>query len=205
MKTSNKIIQLLKQHGELTAKELANELNLTTMGVRQHMLALEDDGNIAFEDKKAARGRPTRYWSLTTKSNEHFSDQHEELAVQLIESVQTIFGDAGMEKLISDREQKSLLQYSAILNRQITLLEKVQALAKIRCDEGYMATVEEDEGFYWLLENHCPICAAATKCLNFCRSELNLFQQLFSDFAVVSREEHIISGARRCAYKIMPH
>lgn len=59
----------------------------------------------------------------------------------------------------------------------------------------------------FLLENHCPICAAATKCLNFCRSELQLFQQLFADIAVVSREEHIIEGARRCAYKIeaIPH
>ncbi len=64
MKTNTKILQLLKQHGQLTAKELAVKLKLTTMGVRQHMLLLEQSGDINFEDKKAARGRPTRYWSL---------------------------------------------------------------------------------------------------------------------------------------------
>ena len=55
MKTSNKIIQLLKQHGELTAKELAAELGLTTMGVRQHMLSLEESDEICFEDKNGCR------------------------------------------------------------------------------------------------------------------------------------------------------
>ena len=59
-----------------------------------------------------------------------------------------------------------------------------------------------DDSVYWLLENHCPICAAASSCLNFCRSELNLFQTILADVATVSREEHIIEGARRCAYKV---
>ena len=202
MKTSNKIIQLLKQHGELTAKELAAELGLTTMGVRQHMLSLEESDEICFEDKKAVRGRPTRFWSLTTKSNIHFSDRHEELTVQLIESVKTVFGDDGLDKLINDREDKSLKKYQLTLKNKKSLLDKLTEIAKIRSEEGYMATIEEIDGYYWLFENHCPICAAATKCLNFCRSELNLFRTLLADTATITREEHIIEGARRCAYKV---
>ncbi len=77
-------------------------------------------------------------------------------------------------------------------------------LAKLRSDEGYMATVTVEDDIYWLLENHCPICAAATKCVNFCRSELQLFQHLFRDIALITREEHIVEGARRCAYKVVP-
>ena len=42
MKTHQRIIELLKTQGPLTAKALAQELNVTTMGVRQHMLALEE-------------------------------------------------------------------------------------------------------------------------------------------------------------------
>lgn len=223
-KTSEKILSLLKVEGALTAKVLASELGLTTMGVRQHLQALADDGDISFEDKKAVRGRPTRYWSLTAQSNSHFSDRHEELTVQLIDSVQVIFGDTGLEQLIAHREQASFVLYSDRLAGQPDLLGKLEALAELRSEEGYMATVMIGEdssviaddsqvigvsgdmanstSVYWLMENHCPICAAASKCLNFCRSELNLFQSLLAEMATVEREEHIIEGARRCAYKV---
>ncbi|NRD72628.1 transcriptional regulator [Shewanella sp. VB17] len=204
MKTSDRIIQLLKTQGPQTAKVLASELSLTTMGVRQHMQALEDDGDVSFEDIKASRGRPTRVWSLTLKSNSHFGDRHEELSVQLIDSVITVFGDSGLEKLIAHREEASLAQYQLRLQNEISLEGKVNALAELREAEGYMATVQIEKDHYWLLENHCPICAAASQCLNFCRSELNLFQTLLQEMATVSREEHIIQGARRCAYKIIP-
>ena len=204
MKTHNKIIELLKTQGSLTAKTLANELGLTTMGVRQHMLALEESGDVAFKDEKAPRGRPTRYWSLTEQTNSRFADRHDELTVQLIDSVIAVFGDDGLEKLIANREVSAMRTYGLALADRYGVLEKLTTLAKLRTDEGYMATVIEDQDNFWLIENHCPICAAATKCQNFCRSELQLFQSLLSDVAIVSREEHIIEGARRCAYKIIP-
>lgn len=204
MKTHDKIIQLLKTEGPLTAKILAGNLNLTTMGVRQHVQALEESGDLVFKDEKAARGRPTRYWSLTDKGNSRFADRHDDLTVQLLDSVIAIFGDEGLEKMISHRETTAMSNYRLALADRYGVEEKLQTLADLRTDEGYMATVEENEGIYWLMENHCPICAAATKCLDFCRSELHMFQTLMSDVATVSREEHIIDGARRCAYKVLP-
>jgi predicted ArsR family transcriptional regulator len=203
MKTTDKIIQLLKTQGALTAKEMAAELNLTTMGVRQQIQLLEDGGDVEFEDRKAPRGRPTRFWSLTPKSNSHFVNGHEELTVQLIDSVKSIFGDDGLDKLITHREKESLKLYSQTLTDKTGLAAKLKALAQLRSDEGYMATVVKDNATtYWLLENHCPICAAATQCLSFCRSELKLFQTVLEGQGSVHREEHIIDGARRCAYKI---
>ena len=204
MKTHDKILQLLKIQGALSAKTLANELGLTTMGIRQHVLALEESGDVTFKDEKVARGRPTRYWSLTEKSNNHFANRHDELSVQLIDSVIAVFGDEGLDKLITNREESSMRAYRLALADRYGVEEKLIMLAKLRSDEGYMATVAQEEEFFWLLENHCPICAAATKCINFCRSELQLFQSLLSDVATVTREEHIIEGARRCAYKVKP-
>jgi predicted ArsR family transcriptional regulator len=204
MKTHEKIIQLLKTEGPLTAKILASELGLTTMGVRQHVQGLEDSGDVIFKDEKAARGRPTRYWSLTDKGNSRFADRHDELTVQLVDSVITLFGDDGLEKLISHREETSMVNYRLALADRFGVEEKLQTLAKLRSDEGYMAMVEAHDGVFWLIENHCPICAAASKCLSFCRSELQMFQTLMSEVATVSREEHIVEGARRCAYKVLP-
>lgn len=204
MKTNQKIIHLLKDQGAMTAKVLAKTLGLTTMGIRQQMLQLEGDGDVIFEDKKAVRGRPTRYWSLTTESKGHFPNGHELLTVQMIESVKLVFGDEGLDQLIAHREQESLNLYGSKLKCFDDLEGKLAELAQLRNNEGYMASVVEKDGVYWLFENHCSICAAASTCLNFCRSELQLFQALLQDVAIISREEHIMKGARRCAYKIIP-
>lgn len=204
MKTTDKIIQLLKLHGPLTAKTLAEELALTTMGVRQHLQALEDAGDVDIEDRVEGRGRPTRYWGLTEQSRTHFADRHSELSLQLIDSVKMIFGDQGLDKLIEHREQTAMQQYRSALQGMTDITSRLTKLVELRTLEGYMATQEQADGAFWLLENHCPICSAATKCQNFCRSELQQFQQLFADIATVSREEHIIDGARRCAYRIAP-
>ncbi|MGH1381006.1 MAG: helix-turn-helix transcriptional regulator [Shewanella xiamenensis] len=204
MKTTDKIIQLLKLHGPLTAKTLAEELALTTMGVRQHLQALEEEGDVDIEDRVEGRGRPTRYWGLTEQSRTHFADRHSELSLQLIDSVKTIFGDQGLDKLIEHREQTAMQQYRSALQGMTDITSRLTKLVELRTLEGYMATQEQADGVFWLLENHCPICSAATKCQNFCRSELQQFQQLFADIATVSREEHIIDGARRCAYRIAP-
>lgn len=204
MKTTDKIIQLLKLHGPLTAKTLAEELALTTMGVRQHLQALEDAGDVDIEDRVEGRGRPTRYWGLTEQSRTHFADRHSELSLQLIDSVKMIFGDQGLDKLIEHREHTAMQQYRSAMQGRTDIASRLTKLVELRTLEGYMATQEQANGVFWLLENHCPICSAATKCQNFCRSELQQFQQLFADIATVSREEHIIDGARRCAYRIAP-
>jgi predicted ArsR family transcriptional regulator len=58
------------------------------------------------------------------------------------------------------------------------------------------------DGSYLLSENHCPICAAARLCQGFCRSELAVFRSALGPSVTVERAEHILAGARRCAYRI---
>jgi predicted ArsR family transcriptional regulator len=67
-----------------------------------------------------------------------------------------------------------------------------------------MAEYQKDDEGYLFIENHCPICAAATICQSFCRSELKTFQTLFGEEVDVTRIDHIVAGARRCAYRIAP-
>jgi predicted ArsR family transcriptional regulator len=66
-----------------------------------------------------------------------------------------------------------------------------------------MAEVKRDgkRGFVFI-ENHCPICAAATACQGFCTTELELFRSVLGPGVSVERGEHIVSGDRRCAYLI---
>ena len=67
----------------------------------------------------------------------------------------------------------------------------------------YMAEFEaEPDGSFLLIENHCPICAAAKTCQGFCRSELELFRAAFGTEALVMRQEHLLSNGRRCVYRV---
>ena len=65
-----------------------------------------------------------------------------------------------------------------------------------------MAEWRKDGDGFLLLENHCPICTAATACQGFCRSELKIFRDALGADVAVERVEHILAGARRCAYRI---
>ena len=67
-----------------------------------------------------------------------------------------------------------------------------------------MAELKEQDDHYILIENHCPICKAATRCPSLCQSELNVFTELLEDECHVSRTEHIIAGERRCTYTLVP-
>ena len=116
-----------------------------------------------------------------------------------------VFGEDGLNRLIHQREKETLKSYRAAMKDTDDLAGKVRALAKQRSAEGYMASVQKQrDGSFLLIENHCPICIAAKSCQGFCRSELELFQAALGKDVSVKRSEHLLSGARRCAYAISP-
>ncbi|CAE6881822.1 metalloregulator ArsR/SmtB family transcription factor [Vibrio sp. B1FLJ16] len=202
MKTVDRILQIVKRDGSVTAKQLSSELGMTTMGARQHLQGLEDEGILSTHDVKVKVGRPTRHWALTQKGHEQFADRHGELTVQFIEAVEHIFGKEGLEKVTSEREKLTLQNYRQHLASCDSLESKLRKLVSLREQEGYMAELEQDEHGFILIENHCPICKAATHCPSLCQSELNVFQTLLGSETSIERTEHIISGQRRCIYRI---
>jgi predicted ArsR family transcriptional regulator len=176
------------------------------MAVRQHLQSAEAEGLVAFVDERRKVGRPARIWSLTSKATKRFPDSHSDLTVDLLEAVKVTFGEEGLDRLITERSKKQRASYRERMPASGSPLEdRIEALASIRAGEGYMAEWNrEDDGSYTLSENHCPICAAAALCQGFCRDELSMFRELLGEDVTVSRGDHILAGARRCAYRIEP-
>ncbi len=202
MKTTDRILESIKRNGAVTAKQLSEEFGMTSMGARQHLQALEEDGLLQFEDIKAKVGRPNRHWSLTQKGHDQFSDRHRDLTIQVIDAVEHLFGQEGLEKVALERENSVYQSYSMAMQDCLTLSSKLQKLVELRSAEGYMAELQETASGFLFIENHCPICKAATRCRSLCQSELNVFQRLLGDDSLVSRTEHIVEGERRCVYTI---
>ncbi len=205
LSNSERILQLLKMNGPATAKQLAEQLAMTAMGARQHLLQLQKSGVVDNYHKSEKVGRPTQYWQLTTKANDKFTDSHAQLATQLIEQVVDVYGAEGLAKIVAGREQKVLSQYLQAIGKAGSIEERLQILTELRSAEGYMANWEKNGDSYLFVENHCPICAAAATCQNLCVSEYNLLDKCFEGYASIDRVEHILGGERRCTYRITPH
>ncbi len=124
--------------------------------------------------------------------------------MQLIATVRGVLGEAALERIIAAREAETRQAYASALAGAGGLAERVARLAALRAREGYMAEWRAEGDGFLLIENHCPICAAAASCQGFCRAELDIFRSVLGDAARIVRDEHILAGARRCVYRITP-
>jgi len=202
-KTKRRIVRLLKTEGPLDAGTLAERIGVSAMAIRQHLYLLQDEKMVTAKERPVPMGRPAKYWELTRKADRLFPDAYAELSVSLIDSLNDAFGAEGLEKILERRTARQRASYSARILSTMPLRRKLQKLAEIRTDEGYMAEVRsEGAGQYLFIENHCPICAAASRCTGLCANELSLFKSILGPGARVERVEHILAGGRRCAYKV---
>ncbi len=200
--TRTSILNMLKREGELCASEIGPALGVTPMAARLQLYALEEERLVQARSEARGRGRPLKIWSLTDASARVFPDAHQSLAVEMIQSVEELFGAEGLAKFVKKHGDMQRKAYGEKLSAAKTLSERVKGLAKARTDEGYMAEAKKDGRDWLLIENHCPICSAAKACTGLCAGELKVFSDVLGKDVKVTREEHILAGARRCAYRV---
>ncbi|HXC49450.1 MAG TPA: metalloregulator ArsR/SmtB family transcription factor [Candidatus Limnocylindrales bacterium] len=199
----DRVLFHLKTRGPQTATQLAHRLGVTPMAVRLHLQTLAGEGMISFTDERRKVGRPSRIWSLLPAAARMFPDSHSELTVELLRAVRSTFGEEGLDRLVGERSRQQRDSYRERMpGADAPIQARVEALAAIRKDEGYMAEWSCEQSGWLLVENHCPICAAAAVCQGFCRDELEIFREVLGRDVSVERVDHLLAGARRCAYRI---
>lgn len=205
---AERMLLQVKTRGPVSTAQLAQLLDMTPEAARQQVHKLLAAGLVAGQQEAAAGvGRPRQNWVLTEAGHRRFPDTHAQLTVQLIGSIRQLFGEDGLDRLIGQREADARATYRRACTGK-TLARRLEQLVAVRSAEGYMARLErverdgEQAGGWLLAEDHCPICAAARSCQGFCRSELQLFQEIVGPHARVTREQHLLAGAARCVYRI---
>src|SRR6185369_16426109 len=143
---SLRVLHALKSAGPQTAEALGRKLGMTAVGARQHLARLQEDGLVAAVDQSEGVGRPKRIWSLTETGHARFPDNHAGLTLELITAIRKAGGEAMLDQVIEVREKSALGTYRRALDGASSLKEKVRRLAKIRSEEGYMATTAADGG-----------------------------------------------------------
>jgi predicted ArsR family transcriptional regulator len=201
-KTRRAIVRLLKQEGALDSAALARRLKLTPMAVRQHLYELQREKLVTAEERPVPLGRPRKYWQLTRAADRLFPDAYAELTLSLIGAMGKSLGPAGLQQVLDARGAAQRAAYERRIDASAPLAEKLRELARVRTDEGYMAEVRRDGQSFLFIENHCPICAAANVCRGFCSTEMDLFRSVLGPEVAIERSEHIVSGDRRCVYRV---
>ncbi|SKC98597.1 Predicted transcriptional regulator, ArsR family [Chitinophaga ginsengisegetis] len=199
---NERAVWILKTQGPQPLCKLAEELKVTMEGARFQLLKLANEGLVQATTEAKGRGRPKQIWALTEAGNARFPDRHQDLALRLLCNMNKTLPTDTMNEVLDATAQSTLEKYQEELKGITGLENRVSTLADIRNREGYMAEYINEGKSYLLIENHCPIQAAASCCSRFCRSEQEMFSAILGKQAKVERVEHILDGQRRCVYRI---
>lgn len=199
LSTRRQILQHLRTEGSLTAQQLAEKLEITSMGVRRHLMTLERDGLIQMQTQRQAAGRPTYVYRLTEAGFDTFPKSYDLLATQVLDVVRATEGDKRVSQIFAGRMEQLYEQYAPRMTGK-NLAERIQELAKIQDEAGYMARWEKVKGGYYLKEQNCAIYRVACRFQDACQFEIELFRRLLD--ADLKRVEHQIKGDLACTYFI---
>lgn len=201
-KTQDNILFYLKMYGSQTAPSLAKAFSMTGEGMRLHLVKLEESGFVTSSATANGVGRPTLHYTLTDKSHKRFPDNHAALTVQLLANVRSLLGQDALDTLLKAKQKTDFLRYAEALKDAANTQEKLERLTEARTREGYMAELHSTDGGWLFIENHCPICQAATSCNGFCQAEIDTISRLLGEKIQVIRDDHAAHGDRRCTYRI---
>ena len=142
--TRRAIVKLLKTEGAMDSTRLAKRLRLTPMAVRQHLYALQREKLVTADERPVPIGRPAKHWRLTRESDRLFPDAYAELNVALIDAVGSTFGPTGPAARDRVARGEAARGVRPAHRAVAPLKERLQQLARVRTEEGYMAEVRPD-------------------------------------------------------------
>lgn len=201
--TQDRVLQLVLEHGPVSAVQLARMLDLTPAGVRRHIAALEGEGRIVVHDRPErgprGRGRPARHYVATDAGREGRPDSYSDLATQALHYIREVAGTDAVDAFATARSSEIELRYAPIVAKAGPgLTERVRALADALTDDGYAATVRDigPAGLaVQLCQGNCPVLAVAAAYPQLCEAETQAFSRLLGvhvqRLATLAGGEHV--------------
>ena len=183
----------------MSVNELVAKMKMSYMGIKQHCLTLERDGYLDTWRRPQKMGRPEMVYRLTKRTHDLFPCDSNELTLELLKSVNEVYGANAPEKLLFHVFERK----TASLKERVkgdTAVERAKWLVKEREKEGFMSqlVIDEKEGGPQILECHSPIMNLLDKYPIVQRLEQDLVQGVLG--IPVRREETRSSGLYECAF-----
>ena len=200
--TRRRILEQIKRGGNTTADAIAAELGVTLSGARQTLTALEREGLLTHVAERGGPGRPRHVYSLTAAGDALFPRAYAELTNELLEYVED--EDPVLLERIFTRRAERRLQRARERTVGLSFSERVQAVANILDEDGYLADFSRrDDGAFIITEHNCAVLGVALRYGHACSSELDFLRAALAE-AEVTRIAHRIQGGHVCAYLVLP-
>ena len=97
------ILVALKRVGSLTARELGNQLRLSSNAIRHHLKELETEGVIGYRREQRGVGAPTFAWYLSAAGEALFPQRYKEFLTEVLDRVAE---QAGRQAVVSALETR---------------------------------------------------------------------------------------------------
>ena len=191
------IVNALKRSRGLSVNELVDRMRMSYMGIKQHCLTLQRDGYLDTWRRPQKMGRPEMVYRLTRRAHDLFQADSNRFTLELLESVQQMYGSNAPEKLLYNLFEKKTASVREKI-KGATVGERAKSLARIRDLEGYMSQFVTDDGGPQILECHTPLQNILDKYPIIGRFEQEMFEQVLG--TRVRRQETRNSGLYECAF-----
>ena len=201
--TRNSIIQLLKKSNGLSIEELSKIINITPMGIRQHLLSLEKKGIVTYVSKKHGIGRPGFVYMLTKSADALFPKSYDKFAIEILNNIKKHEGPEKLDSIFRTNKDKQFNTLKDALAGLETFDDTVNGLKNILESEGHIVELTRSNGDYHLKQYNCPINKIAAEFKEICKYELQMYRELLGE--QVTREHNIAEGSTSCSYKIPSH
>ena len=204
-----RVARSLLVDGPATAAELSHRLGITAAGVRKHLDALEEAGDVQAGDRppfgpmpEPRRGRPARIYSLTESGRRRFEQAYDDLAVSAMRFMDQV-QPAALDEFAQRRAQELEERYRPHLADVTDPEERARRLAELLTADGFAASVEEGPtSVLQVCQHNCPVAAAAHEFPQLCDAEAAAFARLLD--TNVTRLATIAHGDGVCTCLVSP-
>lgn len=198
--TKRQILIILKREGETDLSSLAELLNLTKMGVLNHIQDLEELGIIERFQKKGGVGRPKLYVQLSKTASDIFPKAYSSITCSMLNYIADKLGRNAVYDALKHRQKEVFGDYKTHLSGDFN--ERLTQFSQIRDHDGYMVELKTLPGdnVYELLEYNCPILSVADIYDEACSIEEELFSDLLD--ANVKTTHRTVAGDKVCRFLI---
>lgn len=197
-----RVAQLLLVHGTLTAPQLAEELQLSSVAIRRHLETLLTVGMISESEsppfgpaKPRGRGRPAKYFQLTPIGRDFFDSHYDDLAAETLRYLQETYGDQAVIEFARHRANNLAQRYAAVTGLPSTS-DRVHALAALLSQDGFAANTSSGPSSVQLCQHHCPVAHVATEFPQLCDAEREAFSEILD--VHVTRLSTLAAGGGVC-------
>lgn len=154
------ILVRVKRSGGMSVNELAAELKMSYMGVKQHCDDLRKQGYVDTWRRPKGTGRPEKIYRPTPKLDLVLTNWGSELCVGLLAHAAQAYGESAPDRLLYSYLQQKAERWAAKMKGK-TLRERLVELVKMRNADGWMSELVTDEQGTRLLDHHSPLAEVA--------------------------------------------